>query len=148
MTHVNLTQLQKSKIARMISELDSIDDFAGRQILNQAQKYWILPCLLVAGGWYGLTPEGTIKSLGWELQDEPEEESDRRVCNMVLYQATIRYPELELELPVKGQSDRTCPHCNGTGRDPYSETIENLVCYCGGLGWIPSDRKWNRYEQS
>lgn len=132
-----LTQVQKSQIARMISELDSFPDFAGRQIVSQSQKYWILPCLLTGGGWYGLTPDGTIKSIGWELQDEPEEEGDRRLCNTVLYQATLRYPELELELPVKRESDRTCPHCNGTGRDPYSETIENLVCYCGGLGWIP-----------
>ena len=65
MMNATLTQMQKSQIARMIVELDSFPDFAGRQIVSQAQKHWILPCLLTGGGWYGLTPDGTIKSIGW-----------------------------------------------------------------------------------
>lgn len=135
--HAALTQIQKSQIARMISELDSQEDFRGRPIVNQAQKYGILPCYLEAGGWYGLTPDGIIKSIGWEPQDEPKGESDPRLLNLVLCQAIIRYPGLELKPPIKKESDQICPYCGGSGHAPNSEIIDNLVCYCGGLGWIP-----------
>jgi hypothetical protein len=73
-------------------------------------------------------------SISWDELVEPEKE---RICNTVLFQGGTLYPELQLPIPIRAISDPACPYCCGSGRAPNSETIENLICYCGGLGWIP-----------
>lgn len=137
MMRVNLTESQRMQIEKKIHELGSVGDFATEQMEKQAKMFGLLPCHLELGGWYGLSPDGIIKSISWESKDEPKDERDIRIRNLVLHQASIRYPELELESPKRSESDRVCPYCGGSGQAPHSETIENLVCYCGGLGWIP-----------
>jgi len=137
MTRVNLTERQRKQIEKKINELEAVGDFPAIQMARQAKIFALLPCHLELGGWYGLSPDGEIKSISWESHDVPKDEGDERIRNAVLFQANIRYPELELELPTKNESDQTCPYCGGSGRAPYSETIDNLVCYCGGLGWVP-----------
>jgi len=46
----------------------------------------------------------------------------------------------ELEGLIEKLADaRVCPYCRGTGIDTYAEKLKTdaIVCYCGGLGWIP-----------
>lgn len=66
---------------------------------------------------------GDILSIVWDDSEHPQVESDPRIRNVALFQGA-----------------KKCPRCGGgTGVDPYATKLhlDNIVCYCGGLGWIP-----------
>jgi hypothetical protein len=49
--------------------------------------------------------------------------------------ASRRFPDIRGLAPRRGAESKVCPGCKGTGRLP--DVPENIVCACGGLGWIP-----------
>lgn len=57
------------------------------------------------------------------------------------FEGSKRYPELRELIQARTDEDQDCPHCNGTGVDPMSIELklDNIRCYCGGLGWIPKE---------
>ena len=61
--------------------------------------------------------------------------------NLVLFQGAKKYPELSELVPSRPPDAEDCSHCNGTGIEPMNEKPgldeERIVCYCGGLGWLP-----------
>lgn len=99
----------------------------------------VLPLFLDMGGVFGINVDGEIVSYpGDDTINGRRVESDLRIRNLVLFQGTKKYPELK-KLIVRPEHARVCPHCGGTGRESYAEkyNIDGIVCYCGGLGWIP-----------
>jgi hypothetical protein len=54
--------------------------------------------------------------------------------NCILAQASIRYPELAYIRPVRGADDPPCKSCGGTGK---LQVAADVICPCGGLGWVP-----------
>ncbi len=52
----------------------------------------------------------------------------------------MRYPRLRNLEPVRRPGDYGCPSCAGTGRvrGLPARTEDNLICTCGGLGWLPA----------
>ena len=71
---------------------------------------------------------------------EPGEqaESDERMRNVALYQGSLTYPELKSLIPARPADAKDCPYCAAKGFDPSSLGKQNIVCYCGGLGWVPA----------
>lgn len=73
-----------------------------------------------------------------DLADRAEVE-DVRLRNLVRHLAAVRYPDLTRFEPVRSADDYDCPSCRGTGqlRLPPN-TRGNIICTCGGLGWLPA----------
>jgi hypothetical protein len=65
-------------------------------------------------------------------------EDDLRIRNIALFQGSKKYPDLEV-LIEKPHDAHVCEYCQGTGVSPFAEKLSTdaIVCYCGGLGWIP-----------
>jgi hypothetical protein len=92
------------------------------------------------GGFYAVQSSGEVISAAWEHLQDVRIESEPRIRNGMLFQAAMRFPELLPLVPDRSAESRDCPHCSGTGHVVgFPPEIDNLVCYCGGLGWIPSD---------
>jgi hypothetical protein len=101
----------------------------------------LLPMSLDFGGCYGIRPNGDIFSFTWDEPYDLRPENDTRICNSVLFQGSKKYPELAALAPSRPPSAVVCNHCDGTGIDPYAIKLNTdaIVCYCGGLGWLPGD---------
>jgi hypothetical protein len=66
---------------------------------------------------------------------------DARERNVAFKRASERYPELTNLKPVRKSGDYDCPSCGGTGRiqlPPGVAEVSNIMCQCGGLGWLPA----------
>lgn len=145
-----------SGLSRRIAEL--IQDYvtaAAPDTTNLRQfvaEKKVLPLLVDWGGLLTINPNGDIISFPFStgadgdvvstLGDtgQPMVETDPRIRNIALFQGSKKYPELK-ELIVRSADARACPSCGGTGIEPNaaSHSLSNVVCYCGGLGWIPSE---------
>ena len=110
-----------------------------------AAELRLLPATQDMGGCYVISSDGQIFSFLWDCPYKLRPEDDSRIINIVLYQASQRYPELSELKPQKPTDAQICSHCKGIG-DPLFGTdlkIEhnNIVCYCGNLGWLPPEYK-------
>jgi hypothetical protein len=113
-----------------------------RRLASEAQ---VLPLFIDMGGVFAINTKGDIISFpldGEPLQVEeklPKIEIDPRIRNIALYQGSKKYPELKNLIPLKPDNAQVCPHCGGSGIDPYAAKLntDKIICYCGGLGWIP-----------
>lgn len=101
-----------------------------------------LPMFLDSGGCYAIRPDGEIISFVWDEPYNLESEDDPRICNLVLFQGAQKYPELSELVPSRPSDAGDCSHCGGTGIEPMNEKLgfdnERIVCYCGGMGWLPN----------
>jgi hypothetical protein len=103
-----------------------------------ASKINALPLYVDMGGVFAIRANGEIVSISWD-EEQVVVVEDERVRNVVLFQGSRRYPRLVGLAPIKTQNSHVCPYCHGSGTDPVSANLglDNIVCYCGGLGWIP-----------
>jgi len=98
----------------------------------------ILPVVLNMGGVIAIRADGEIFSFTWDEPYRLQSERDVRIRNLVFFQAARKFPELQPLVPSRPVGARDCESCNGTGtvvglRD---ELANDVVCYCGGLGWL------------
>ena len=107
-----------------------------RQVVAQKN---VLPLLLDVGGVVAINPDGHVLSFLWDDTEHPRLESDPRIRNVALFQGSKAISRAERPVPTKPGDARTCPSCGGSGIDSAAAklNVDNIVCYCGGLGWIP-----------
>ena len=101
-----------------------------------------LPLLFDWSACMAIRPDGEVI---WIDYDEPHQiraVEEERVRNTGLFQGSLRHPDLQSLVPLRPPDAVECPHCRGTGRPTLRDGDEHLadrvVCYCGGLGWIPA----------
>ncbi len=101
-----------------------------------ARELNVLPLLLDWNGCFALQANGEIVSFLWDNHRDIKPETDARIRNIALFQGSQKYPEL---VPSRPPDATACSLCRGTGVEPLSAQhgIDNIVCYCGGLGWLP-----------
>ena len=65
---------------------------------------------------------------------------EERIRNLVLFQAAKKFPELRPLMPERLATAKDCDFCRGTGivNELRAELAKDVLCYCGGLGWLPS----------
>lgn len=128
-------------IAERVREYDIPSDEIFNRAIKAALEIGALPILSDAGGIFALRPDGEIISILWDEPEKMRVESDQRIRNIALQQGSEKYPELKELVSARPDNAQTCPHCQGTGVEPFSakHNIGNVVCYCGGLGWIPKE---------
>jgi hypothetical protein len=122
-------------IQKSISEFTS-DPLNIRQLVAEEK---VLPLFWDMGGVFAINANGDILSFLWDDTLHPQVEYDPRIRNIVLFQGSKKYPELKDLAPVKPDNAQVCPSCRGTGIEPTATklNVDNIICYCGGLGWVP-----------
>lgn len=52
----------------------------------------------------------------------------------------MKYPELKLLIPQRPVDALECPECEGSGGFGHLDpAVRDVICSCGGLGWVPKD---------
>jgi len=108
-------------------------------IIGQARMHRALPLMMDWGGCVALRPTGELVSWAW---DDPAQvspvgdagEHDRRIVHAARARGAGRFPQITGLAPVRDENARRCPTCKGTGK--LEGMPENIICACGGLGWI------------
>jgi len=116
------------------------------QLARLARTLDVLPLYPDWSAFIGLAPSG---ALVWVDYDEPNNVQDAEIVERDRWKAGIRhlafsvgfmrYPDLTWLKPVRTPDCTTCTSCSGTGRTAINgkPAPENVVCECGGMGWIP-----------
>jgi hypothetical protein len=106
-----------------------------------AAELQLLPASLDMGGCLGLRPSGEVAGFLWDEPHALRTDWDHRIRNMVYYQASLKYPSLTPLVPSRPADALVCPSCGGSGRCSGlpPDLADKIVCYCGGLGWLPND---------
>jgi hypothetical protein len=106
-----------------------------RQLVNEEK---VLPLYRSMADVVTINASGDVISFLWDDTLHGQIEFDPRIRNTALFQGSKKYPELA-SLIEKPDDAQVCPHCGGTGIDSYAEKLNTnaIVCYCGGLGWVP-----------
>ena len=104
-----------------------------------AGELGLLPALLDMGGCLGLLKNGEVASFLWDEPATLRLESDPRIRNLAYFQASLKYLVLTPLVPQRPIDALTCSHCSGSGKWPglNAKWADRIVCYCGGLGWLP-----------
>ena len=138
---IAITMELKQQIEKRLNEFISSTGPDKLGLRAVAAELNALPLLLDMGGCYAIRPDGEIISFAWDDEKNFQVEQDRRTKNIALYEGSQKYPELSELLSARRSEDQDCPHCNGTGSLPINAKlgVKNILCYCGGLGWIPKE---------
>jgi hypothetical protein len=130
----------REQIERRIDEFLRNDDRRRDWIKAAVRTHQFLPLYL---GWLavlGIRPDGSL--VRWDHEDAPEivsPLSDPYWQRMALCQGSKRYPELSTLIPQRPMAARVCDSCAGTGT--IEKVPSEIICQCGGLGWIiPGER--------
>jgi hypothetical protein len=104
-----------------------------------AAQLRLLPAVLDMGGCYGLRPSGEVVSFLWDEPEQIRTETDDRIRNVAYCQAARKYPVLASIVPRRPPDAVLCAQCGGSGRcaGVPDRVAQSVVCYCGGLGWLP-----------
>ena len=139
--------LISQKIDARLNEF-TLKAFPGHVNLREiVAKFRILPLYLDWSGGWAISSDGEVISFLYEEPFDLKVEDDTRICNMVLFQGSKKYPELRSLVPERPSNAVECPHCKGAGtpgeireyaKEKGKESLlDVMVCYCGGLGWLP-----------
>jgi hypothetical protein len=120
----------------------SPDPLSLRKLAAEIQA---LPLVADMGGCYAIRCNGDIVSFAWDSPGELRLEEDPRIRNMAIFQGSKKHPALRALVPPRPADARDCPHCGGRGALP-APMPENVICYCGGLGWVPVGRSSDSNE--
>jgi hypothetical protein len=115
------------------------DRSAHQWAAERVQEMDALPLVLGMGGTYAIRASGDLVQFDWDGPGGAEPIDDPRLINVALYQGSLKYPQLLALVPSRPIGARDCSHCEGRGRPAIftKAGFENLICYCGGVGWLP-----------
>jgi hypothetical protein len=143
---IQLTPSQRQQVERSIAEFIADSSSVYTYAFGAIARLNALPLFFDWTAFMALLPDGQIVWVPYdEAPGDIEVVQEERVRNMGLFQSSKLHPELQFLVPPKPTDAIDCPDCRGTGRLPFppgSEYIaERLICYCGGLGWLPHGGK-------
>ena len=111
------------------------------EAIAAARTHGLLPLWNDMGGSLLLRPDGEVLTFGWDTPGKLEPVSnsvqDRQIVHAARGSASAKFPSIRGLAPARDQDAVVCPSCNGQGRTPGMPS--NIVCACGGLGWLPHD---------
>lgn len=108
--------------------------------LRAAVSMRILPVVWDMGGVFALREDGTVVSYEWDLPGAIEVETSMRMQNAIRFAAAKKFG-LSILARRRNPEAVDCSHCNGTGQPTGVDLsiIPNARCYCGGVGWLPTE---------
>lgn len=135
---MKITDELSRRIAQLIENYAVEHASDSPELLQLVKEEKVLPLYRSMADVVAINAGGDVISFLWDDTLHGQIEFDPRVRNTALFQGSKSYPELT-SLIVKPDDAQVCPHCGGTGIDSYAEKLNTdaIICYCGGLGWIP-----------
>ncbi len=134
MTEMTLSQ----QIASRLQTYTADPDHDALNLRQRAVEFEALPLCVDWEQCWALKVDGRVVVFAHGDGDANlREESDARMINVALYQGSLTYPELKALVPARSGDADDCPYCVEKGIDPTSLEQQQIICYCGGLGWIP-----------
>ena len=132
--------LVETRIAGFVEDSTSIYAHA----IEAVVRTHVLPLYFDWSAFMGLRPEGQVVWVPYDDESgDYEIVREERVRNLGLFQGTRLHPDLPFLQPARMPDAMECSHCKGTGRvtlpQPHEHLAEKVICYCGGLGWLPPD---------
>jgi len=104
-----------------------------------AERDRVIPLFNDFEGCWALAMSGQLVFFGWEGPSDLQAVSDNPVdllgSHVALAVGSRRYPALKGIRPERKAESIPCTSCDGSGR--IAGAPENLICACGGLGWMP-----------
>ena len=140
---MKITSKISQKISKLIQQfvIHSQDETHDKNLQKIVSKLNALP-MAFNFDCYALKPNGEIIVFDLDNPLNFEIETNPRIINTILFQGIKKYPELKELMPIRSKTDLDCSRCNGTGIEPLAKKVnlnESIICWCGGLGWIPKD---------
>jgi hypothetical protein len=121
----------KAYLAR--ASADDPKEYAG------VRRHRVLPLFTDFMGCWALDMDGQLVFFHWDAPEDLKPVSDHPVdaagAHAALGYGSVRFSVLAMIRPVRPADAVACTSCDGTGRLPG--VPENVVCACGGLGWLP-----------
>ena len=141
---MSLSETQSRLISALIQHY-ATGNLAGSNVTLQeirdiAVHVNVLPLALSFDGMLAISPDGDIFSISYDDPIDVQKIDDTRIINLALCQGAKTYSELAWLMPMRPSDAQICPYCHGTGIESLStkHNLPNIVCYCGGLGWLPN----------
>ena len=94
-----------------------------------------LPIIADLGGCVALRPDGTFISFAWGCETELDPDLSPYDVHAARGVASRKFPTIAGLVPLRSGTSETCSHCGGSGVP--NPGISNVICRCGGLGWVP-----------
>jgi hypothetical protein len=124
----------EAELARFLAE-----PFGPPQAHTAAARHQVLPLFNDFMGCWALDMDGRLVFCAWGAIETVAPVSDHPVdaagSNAALALGSRHFPALAAIRPARPSDAVTCTTCDGSGR--LAEWPENVVCACGGLGWLP-----------
>ena len=128
-------RLTASQAEAIEGAIKSYVDYATAVDLASIRRlHKILPLLVDSGGVSGITSEGHVLEVMWDSPGTARV-ADPHMRDLTLIVGARQFPFLRTLLPEPGPRPKVCPMCGGSGSP--GPGLENVVCWCGGLGWVP-----------
>ena len=128
------SQFIRAKVARFADEAPS-------ELQWQAEYVRVHHALPLYLGWtetLGIRADGTLVRWATEGDWSDAREADDTWVNLAIVQGALRYPELRSLIPERPDAAISCDQGQGTGKLGLSPEFSNVICRCGGIGWIPT----------
>ncbi len=132
-----LVPVKQEDIEQALAAYLSRDDPPGHEDVHHwARFHNALPLILDMGGCIALRTNGELISFAWDHEENALPEIDPYNEHIARAVGSRKYPEILGLAPVRGADASACTFCGGSG--VLRPGIPNLVCRCGGLGWVPA----------
>ena len=122
-----------------IKEYCAAPNFGPPEAAEGARRHDVLPLWNDFMGCIAIRPDGEVVFFSWDdvgaLEVVAEIGPDQAMVHAARGFGSRRFPMLAGIAPARGPEARTCGTCKGEGVIPG--VPENVVCECGGLGWVP-----------
>lgn len=130
---MEIAQRVESEIKRYLADPNPQQPY----LLGFVEHHQVLPLLVDWNGFFGLRPNGDILLI---LHDdrpvEVELVEDSRIRRIALSQGTKKYAWVGELIPSRPSDAVACSGCGGSGQIIIGGIVTEIICYCGGLGWL------------
>lgn len=135
---MSIEPMLTEQIATRLKEYMLDPDHDALNLRQLAARFEALPLCVDWEKCWALRPDGQVVVFSHEGEDpQLREEEDSRMINVALFQGSLTYPEIKRLVPARPTDAKDCPFCPGGGVQSENPVSQTMICYCGGLGWIP-----------
>jgi hypothetical protein len=128
------------QIVVRLQEYLSDPDHDALNLRQLAARFEALPLCVDWEKCWALRPDGQVVVFAHESGDPNlRTEDDARMINVALFQGSLTYPEIQSLVPARPADADDCPFCDATGLKTERLEGQTIICYCGGLGWVPAN---------
>jgi hypothetical protein len=144
---IELSPSQREQVELRFGEFLSDSTAIYTHVRSRAARADALPLYFDWTAFMALRLDGVVVWVPYE--DEPIEVEviqEEWIRNVGLSQGTKLHPDLPFLAPPRPADAIACSSCDGTGkvkRPPGFEHLSEIVCTCGGLGWLPRNATWS-----